>query len=389
MKDLNHLRKSLCLCVILLGAFCFSATSYAMSDAEREAKLSELRSTIEQLKTELDKVKNNRTDLQNNLEKSESAIGELSKKVQQLKTQLDNEQSHLQQLHSEKEALFSVKKQQQGSVEQHVNAAYRLGQQSQLKMLLNQQDASAVSRNIKYYNYLMKAQSEKIKGFTATIHRLESIEPEIRNTVAQLKTNHEQLDRKRQQLLQQYSDRKSTLAKLESTIASKDGELKALDSDRRNLEALLQRVVRVTGDMGVNVSRKPFASLKGLLPWPTKGKILRTYGSSRVSNKVRWQGMLIGAEEGNPVYAIHHGRVVFSDYLRGHGLLLILDHGDGFMSLYAHNQALYKELGDWVNAGEQIAAVGLSGGQSQAGLYFEMRYKGEPTNPQKWLKKSA
>lgn len=141
--------------------------------------------------------------------------------------------------------------------------------------------------------------------------------------------------------------------------------------------------------MEVEVSNRPFKELKGKLPWPTQGKIIKQFGSARATNKVRWQGLMIASDEGAPVHAVHHGRVVFADYLRGHGLLLIIDHGDSFLSLYAHNQMLYKEIGDWVSAGEEIATVGQSGGQDQAGLYFELRHQGKPTNPNSWLKKSA
>jgi len=132
-----------------------------------------------------------------------------------------------------------------------------------------------------------------------------------------------------------------------------------------------------------------FASLKGKLPWPTDGRVLRNYGTPRVSDKMRWQGLLIGGNEGSPVRAVHHGRIVFSDYLRGQGLLLIIDHGAGYLTLYAHNQALYKELGEWVEAGELVAALGNSGGQQTAALYFELRHNGEPTNPKRWFKRPA
>ena len=174
-----------------------------------------------------------------------------------------------------------------------------------------------------------------------------------------------------------------------NTIADTDAKLKSADEDRHHLEKLLQEVVRITGKMQMPASNHPFNKLKGQLPWPTSGKVLHNFGSQRVANKVRWQGVLISAPEGNPVFAVHQGRVVFADYLRGQGLLLIIDHGSGFMSLYAHNQSLFKNLGDWVNAGEQVASVGQSGGQSNSALYFELRYKGEPTDPRPWLKKAA
>lgn len=377
--------------IFVLAALSLSAvnSAQALSDEERQARLKELKITIEQLQSELKNIRSDRSDLLNNLEESETKISELSKKVKALQEQLEDRQSQLNQLKSEKEALARAKKQQTGSVERHINAAYRLGRQSTLKLLLNQQDPAHVARNLHYFDHIVSAQTEQIQGYIRTLDRLEKIEPEIKQTAGILSRNRDALEAKRQELLGKFADRKRTLAQLESTLSNKDEELASLEKDRKHLESLLQQVVMVTGDLDINVSNRSFKELKGKLPWPTKGRVLERFGSARVQNKVNWEGLVIGAEQGASVHAVHHGRVVFADYLRGHGLLLIIDHGDDYLSLYAHNEALYKDIGDWVSAGEQIATVGQSGGQRQIGLYFELRYQGKPTNPQHWLKKSA
>lgn len=380
--------RSLC-ATLLLGLVCMNVSAQTMTEEERQARLKELRATIEQLKDELNKVKSNRQELMSDLQSSETKIGELSRKVQELRKQLDEKQSHLKQLSSEKEELLAAKKQQQGSVARHLDAAYRLGQQSSLKMLLNQEDPSLLTRNLHYYRYFTKAQAEQVGRYTGTIVRIEELEPAIAAEADAIARSHSELRSKRDRLQTSQQERKRTLAKLERTIADTDAKLKSADEDRHHLEKLLREVARITGDMQLPASNQPFSKLKGQLPWPTSGKVLHTFGSPRVANKVRWQGVLIGAPEGHPVHAVHQGRVVFADYLRGQGLLLIIDHGSGFMSLYAHNQSLFKNLGDWVNAGEQVASVGLSGGQRSAALYFELRYKGAPTDPRPWLKKAA
>ena len=123
------------------------------------------------------------------------------------------------------------------------------------------------------------------------------------------------------------------------------------------------------------------------MPWPAGNKLIKKFGNAKIDGKITWEGILISAKAGTSVEAIHHGRVVFSDYLRGHGLLVIVDHGDGYMSLYAHNQSLLKETGDWVSSGETISRVGNTGGQAQAGLYFEIRHQGKPTDPIKWCRR--
>lgn len=377
-----------CLALLLL-ACTLSQPGFAMSEDERKARLQELRATIEQLKKELNTVKSNRDQLLNNLQESETKIGELNKKVQELRTQLEAKQSQLQQLRSEKEALAAAKKQQQGSVGRQLDAAYRLGRQSGVKVLLNQQDPALMERNLRYYRHVAAAQNQKLQEYTAVLARLDALEPAIAEETAAIAADHANLRQQRDALLSRQAERKRTLEKIESAISSTDARLQASEEDRRNLEALLERVARAARSLQVPASNQGFAKLKGQLPWPTQGKVLRSFGSSRVAGKMLWQGLLIGAPEGHPVTAIYEGRVVFADYLRGQGLLLIIDHGAGFMSLYAHNQTLFKNLGDWVKAGEQVAAVGTSGGQDKAGLYFELRYKGEPTDPQPWLKKSA
>ncbi|BCD97873.1 murein hydrolase activator EnvC family protein [Marinagarivorans cellulosilyticus] len=355
----------------------------------RQAKLDELRAVINQLKGELDGVKDERDDLLKNLEKSESKIGELNKKAKELEQKIDNNQVQLLDLRREKEALASVKKQQQRQVTEQVNTAYRLGQQSHLKLLLNQRDAALVARNLKYFDYIAAARAEQIAAANHTIERLSRIEPEMAAEQTKLARNSKSLREQQQALKAQFKERKQTLKKLEQTIATKDQQLKASEKDQKRLQNLIERVVRVAGDIDAPVNTQKITSLKGQLPWPTKGPVRHSYNSQRVSGKVRWQGMLIGAPADSPVKAVHHGRVVFADYLRGHGLLVIVDHGHGMLSLYAHNKTLYKTLGEWVNAGEIIAAVGNSGGQAQAGLYFELRKNGTPTNPHHWLKKSA
>lgn len=388
MKRPPFLRTCGLLAALLFSAAGLSQDLESLSPQERQARLQELRNTIEQLQSDLENVRSERSEMLDELKQSESKMGELNQKVQELQKQLRDQQSRLQKLRGEQEALVTAKKQQQGSVAQHLNAAYRLGQQSHLKMLLNQQDPALVARNLNYFNRLISARTDKIEQFEETLARLERIEPEIAATVRTMERQRSALDRDRSALAERQKDRQRTLARLEATIADKDQHLAAVESDRNNLQALLDRVVRVSRSPPSAQSDAPFKHLKGQLPWPTEGELLHRYGSPRVAGKVNWQGMMIRAQEGTPVHAIHQGHVVFSDYLRGHGLLLIIDHGAGFLSLYAHNQSLFKNLGDRVEAGEQIATVGVTGGQKSAGLYFELRHNGQPTNPHPWLRQA-
>ena len=382
---LKQILATLALGALLAGTLANSA--YA--NDPRQAKLDELRKVINQLKKELDTVKDNRDGLLKDLEKSESKIGELNKKAKELESQINNNQAKLKNLHREKEALASAKKSHQRQVGEQVNIAYRLGQQSHIKLLLNQRDASLVARNLKYFDYIAAARAEQIASANHTLERLNQIEPDIQAEQTALARNSKSLREQQQALKAQQAERRQTLKKLESAIANKDEQLKASEKDQKRLQNLIERVVRVAGDLEAPVKAQDINRLKGHLPWPTNGDIRHRFNSRRFSDKVRWQGMVIDAPSDSPVKAVHHGRVVFSDYLRGHGLLIIVDHGHGMLSLYAHNKALYKTLGEWVNTGEIIAAVGNSGGQTQSGLYFELRHNGQPTDPHRWLKKSA
>lgn len=165
-------------------------------------------------------------------------------------------------------------------------------------------------------------------------------------------------------------------------------QLRRWETDEKALVKLLIQLQQTLENMPMGEgTRKNFAQQKGKLPWPTKGKLVIRYGSSRQVGNLKWQGIMIRASQGQNIKAVSHGRVAFADWLRGFGLLIILDHGDGFMSLYGHNQSLLKETGDWVDPGEPISTAGDSGGQSKTGLYFEIRKNGKPVNPMRWCRK--
>lgn len=371
------------LCAALIGL----ASPAAMSDEQSDrARLEKIKQAITRLQAELKQTKSSRDDLLNSLEESEKAAGQLSEKAEQLKTQLQQRQQKLEQMRGQRSDLSAKKQQQEQQVGQHISAAYRLGQQGGMRLLLNQQDPTTVSRNLKYYDYLIRARADKIGEYRTTIDTINRLEKDIAYQTEQLIRERDALTEKQKQLSAVQAKRKQTLAKLNTDLQGKGAELDALNGDRQRLEQVLSQVTAWLEDIDVPQSDNAFADLRGKLPWPTKGRVLRNYGSSRVSGKMAWQGMLIASATGSPVVAVHHGRVVFSDYLRGHGLLIIVDHGGNYMSLYAHNQALYKELGEWVDAGEVIASVGNTGGQQQSALYFELRYRGEPTNPKRWLR---
>lgn len=390
-----------------------AATAAPSAATQPASKLEELKNTILQLKQELEAAKNNRQGLQKDLESSEKKISELNQKVEELKKQLGSQHSQLQHLHSEQEALASAKKHQQRQVEQHLVAAYRLGSHSGLKLLFSQQDPSQLARATQYFRYTIKARQDSLSEFNRTLARLAALEPEITAQTQALEAQQRQLNTQITALEAQAERRRRTLVQLEASLSSTDQQLAAAENNRKQLEALLKKVVKTakkyqappeaptqpappaaTANPLPSTNPSPtialrkggFGQQKGLLPWPTEGTLLYSFGASKNKGALTWEGLYIQGAAGQPVRAIYKGRVLFANYLRGQGLLLVIDHGNGYWSLYAHNQTLYKKEGDLVDTGQTIASLGNTGGQARYGLYFELRYQQQPTNPKVWLK---
>ena len=362
------------------------ASAQQSSDEDYQAKLQQLQSAIEQLKTELSKVKSSRDALQNDLQSSEVDISDLLKKIDRLKGELASQKKQLTQLNHRQDELQQAQRDQQKHIAQHVNAAYRLGQQSQIKLLLNQEKPETVARLGKYYEYFLDARADKIDTYLDTIAELDAIKPKIEHRTRELQASQKSLRQRHQQLLSKQDERERALAKLSQSIQRKDDQLKQMAQDKQRLERLLEEVSAAIANLALPGDGQPFRQRRGKMNYPVKGKLLKRFGNNKAVGKLKWEGVLIGARAGAEVKAIHHGRVVFSDYLRGHGLLMIVDHGDGYMSLYAHNQSLLKETGDWVGSGDVLAKVGNTGGQTQAGLYFEIRHQGKPADPSRWCR---
>lgn len=373
---------------ILLTLFAHAPSSLA-GESDEEAyrtKIESLQSTISSLQKELGKDKGARNQLHASLKRAEIEIGSLLSKINRTNRELTQQQSQLRQLTTDQNNLQAALKSQQQEVAQYINAAYRLGQQSQLKMALNQEQPERLGRIHRYYSYFVKARTEKIDAYLDTLVELESNKELVSKQNQQLRETQQKLQQSHSQLISQQRERQRTLSQLNTSIDNKDQQLKELLLNKQQLEQLLREVSIAITNLSAPGGGKPFSSQRGKLPLPTNGKIVKRFGQTKVAGKLKWEGLLIQAKSGSDVVAVHNGRVIFSDYLRGHGLLLIIDHGDGYMTLYAHNQSLLKDIGDWVNSGETVARVGNSGGQTEPALYFEVRHQGEPTDPLKWCR---
>jgi septal ring factor EnvC (AmiA/AmiB activator) len=357
----------------------------ATEEDETRLQLQQLKQDITRLGQELEQDVRQRGSVESALRQSEVAIGKIRKDIGDTRIRLQSSEVKLSGLRQQRQQLLIARGEQQELIIREVQTAYQMGKQGQLKILLNQEQPGTLARSMAYYDYFYQARQGHIDRYLEVLARIDLLEPEIASTQAQLESNRATMRRQEKNLIASKAQRQLDLNRLNIRIANKDERLKKLDQDREELERLLEVIEQAIAEMELPQEYQNFATLKGQMPWPLAGKPSNRFGGRRSTGSQRWQGLTIPAEEGGSITAIHHGRVVFADWFRGSGLLLIIDHGDGFMSLYAHNQALLREVGEWVSAGSAIATAGNSGGRLNAALYFEIRQNGKPVNPAKWL----
>lgn len=351
-----------------------------------EADLKKLKGNIAELQQQIGKDRSQHKSLQKNLRDSEINIGLLKQKAGRVQKDIDKLETELKALNDQRDELDRARLEQQRLITQQVVAAYRIGRERKLKILLNQEKPERVARALTYYDYFNRARAGYVTQYRQTIDALDAIKPEITTKTDALLAVRDRLLKQQHAIHSEQLERQKTLKQLSSAIQNKDARLKKLQRDSKELERLVYAVDQTINNLKIPADYRPFKTARGKMPWPAPGNIVNAYGSVRAGSDLRWQGVMIAAREGTPVHAIHHGRIVFADWFRGKGLLIIIDHGDGYMSLYAHNQSLLRQTGDWVNAGEQIATIGMSGGLSRASLYFEIRERGQPTDPKRWCR---
>jgi septal ring factor EnvC (AmiA/AmiB activator) len=354
---------------------------------EQRAKLEMLRSRISGLRAQMESKSGEKTTLSSQLQDAEQQIGRLARKLRVLDGRLERQRQRLVELRNDQLAQGRALEQQRQALARQVRAAYAMGRQERLKILLNQQDPATVSRIMVYYDYLSRARAQKMRLIREHIDRLVATEREILGEERQLARLKDEQQRELAAMQRSQDRRREVVAQLTRELNDQGRQLDRMQTDERELKTLITGIEEALADIPVEPPQQlEFAGLRGRLPWPASGRIVSRFGSPRLGSLV-WDGVMISAPEGREVRAVHHGRVAFADWLRGFGLLLILDHGDGYMTLYGHNQSLFKEAGDWVDVSEPVALVGSSGGRDQSGVYFGIRYQGRPVDPAKWCQR--
>lgn len=376
-------------CSILLGLFFTSHSVIAETpDVEKASELETIRTRIKDVETRIQSALNETEKLQKELRDNEVTTAETLTRLHYIESSIADKNAELETLQFEKSEHEAALNKEKAKLIQQIRSAYQIGRNDYLKLILNQEDPALVGRALAYYDYHNRVRSERINQVKETLISLEQVQSAIKQETTQLETLRLEHEAKLRDFYQYRATRRDINNRLQKYIEEQGVELQTLQKNERELEELFQGLKQekaVTIEMFEDMP--PFNTLKGKLNWPVKGKLLKRYGANKKGGNLKWQGVLIDAETGTDVNAISTGKVVFADWFRNLGLLIILDHGDGFMSLYGHNQNLLKNTGDWVLAGEKIATVGDSGGQSNTALYFEIRKGADPLNPAHWCKR--
>ena len=369
-------------CALLLG--CPQAYAETVPTATPE-QLQALNTRIQALQAQRHTTRSEYDRLQQLLQLSEEEIGNTADKLSALTEELNDKQHILTDLRNRQQNQHIQLAQQRKILAQQIRAAYMVGRQDYLKLWLNQQDPFAVGRVLGYYDYFNRARVQQIEIINKSLEQIQLLERTIQQQTIELNRVLSHQGSKREELAGNYQERQQILTQLANTLEAQDQELKKLQEDKQHLESLLGGLSEVSKVIPPPASNVNFAQLKGQLPKPTTGQVFKQFGESLIGS-LKSQGMMFKAGLGDKVNAVAAGRVVFAQWFRNYGNLVILDHQQGYMSLYAHNRSLYVIAGDWVEAGANLATVGDSGGRDMAALYFEIRYQGSPVNPAGWLK---
>ena len=380
-------------CGFLLG--CVLAAGSACAGQQEE--LENLRSRIATVQRDMDRTSESKAEAADALRESERAISDSNRKLAALATEQRAADLKLGELQAQQQQLADNMSGEQVLLGRLLYQQYLGGQQEYAKLLLGNQDPNQVARNLQYYRYIARNRVGWLNNLRANLHKVTSLSVATREQRAALAAVQEEQKSQQQSLRQKQRERQQMLVKISQQLRGQRREIHRLQRDENRLAQLVETITRMLAQPksrslfrndklpDSRFDGKPFGQLKGKLAFPVKGDITNRFGASRPDSTVLWKGIFVRAASGQNVKAIAAGRVVFADWLRGFGNLLIVDHGNGYMSLYGNNETLYKQVGDELRGGDTIATVGNSGGNEDSGLYFELRLESKPLDPLKWL----
>jgi septal ring factor EnvC (AmiA/AmiB activator) len=372
------------LMMVLMATFSSAAEC---ADAEQQAaRLEQLRKRIGGIKQELGSLRGEHDSVQDALATTERDIGSVTAELRRLEQASRQALDNIQLLQQERSDYQHELDKQRAALARELQSAYMTGKQQRVKLLLNQEDPASVSRMLAYHGYFSRARAARMQDYRASLERLATLEQQLLAQRAEAEQLRLQQQEKSALLATEQEKRRGILAQLQQQLRDKQSELSTLEQDEQRLQQLVRSLQQALAEIPQHSGDyQSLQQLKGKLQWPVAGRITRQYGARQASGKLSSRGVHIATQAGADVHAIARGRVVYADWLRGFGLLLIIDHGAGYMSLYGQNSSLYKHVGDRVGHGEVVAAAGSSGGQAQPGLYLELRKDGRPFDPGSWF----
>ena len=415
MKQLRFIQPVVYLCVLWLG---FASAAFAEKKAEQPKRaLNDVHERLESLKKELNNSKEAHKDAADALKDSEKAISAANKKLYEIARKQQENKQVLAKLQLDSEATNQALAQQQQLLSKQLYQQYMHGEQSYVQMILQSEQPSLIARDIHYFSYIAKARTETIRQMQANLDKINKLNQETAAALQQVAELKQKQIEERRTLEQQKAEKSKVVKSLSKQIASQRSEIQKLKRDEKRLAQLVDRLAqaalakprlskKLSGSSGTDtesisqnnqkviasnqtlpsdeVTGINFSALKGKLRLPVRGDVTNRFGGNREDSGVSWKGLFIRANEGAEVKSVAGGRVVFADWLRGFGNLVIVDHGDGYMSLYGNNQAILKQAGDAVRGGDAIAHVGNSGGNASSGVYYELRRQSKPFDPLSW-----
>lgn len=381
--------------LLSLALCCLTLVSVAYASQQEE--LENLRKRIAAVQREMDKTSESKTEAADALRESERAISNSNRKLAELAALQRAADQKLGKLQGQQGKLNADMAGQQALLGKLLYQQYLGGKQEYLKLLLNNQDPNQVARDLRYYQYIARGRATWLANLRVSLAELDAISMSTRDQRAELASLREEQTVQKKTLEKEQHARQRMLGKISQQLHRQRREITRLQRDESRLAQLVDKLTKMLAEpKSKSLFRNdnlpdnrfdgsPFDQLKGKLTLPVKGEITNRFGTPRPDSTVRWKGLFLRTSSGQAVKAIAAGQVVFADWLRGFGNLLIIDHGKGYMSLYANNETLYKQIGDVLRGGDTIAAVGNSGGNEDFGLYFELRHESKPLDPMKWM----
>ncbi|MEO6422206.1 MAG: peptidoglycan DD-metalloendopeptidase family protein, partial [Candidatus Nitrotoga sp.] len=384
------IRQALLLCICLV-------TGINSASALQQEELDNLRKHISILQKELEKTSESQSEAADELRESERAISNSKRRLAELSMKHRAADHTLEKLQEQTQKMELDMQSQQEMLSKLLYQQYLGGKQEYFMLLLNNHDPDQTAREMRYYEYIARSRSTWLNMLRANLAQLNNLVHETQQKSEEIAALQEEQNAQQKILEKEKLARQQVISQFAQQLKQQRHEIGRLKRDENRLSQLvvkLSKMLSLQKDKGVfnndklpdnRFDGKPFEQLKGKLTLPVVGKVINKFGNARPDSTVLWRGLILRAASGQPVKSVAAGRVVFADWLRGFGNLLIVDHGKGYMSLYGNNETLYKQVGDMLRGGDTVAAVGNSGGNEDYGVYFELRHRGEPLDPIKWI----